>query len=66
MLGAAALGRGRSASLANPLSPQAKILEGFVAREAEMVACLSRSERSTFFQLLNKLIDNSTAWAKPY
>jgi DNA-binding MarR family transcriptional regulator len=43
-----------------------KILEGFVAREGDMIACLSRSERSTFLQLLNKLIDNSAGWAKPY
>ena len=44
----------------------AKILEGFAAREADMIACLSRSERSAFLQLLNKLIDNSASWAKPY
>ncbi|NJO35364.1 MAG: winged helix DNA-binding protein [Rhodospirillales bacterium] len=44
----------------------AKILQGFVARESDLVACLSRSERSTFLQLLNKLIDNSTAWARSY
>jgi hypothetical protein len=31
-----------------------------------MVACLSRSERGTFQQLLNKLIDNSARWARPY
>jgi hypothetical protein len=29
-------------------------------------ACLSRSERSTFLQLLNKMITNSAKWAKPY
>jgi DNA-binding MarR family transcriptional regulator len=44
----------------------AKILEGFVRREAEMVARLSKSERTIFLQLLNKLIDNSGGWAKPY
>lgn len=44
----------------------ATILEGFVRREADMVACLSKSERSTFLQLLNKLIDNGARWAKPY
>jgi DNA-binding MarR family transcriptional regulator len=44
----------------------AKILDGFVAREADMVGCLSRSERATFLQLLDKLIDNSAGWAKPY
>jgi DNA-binding MarR family transcriptional regulator len=42
------------------------ILEGFVHREAEMIACLSKSERSSFLQLLNKMIDNSAPWAKPY
>ncbi len=44
----------------------AKILEGFARREAEMVACLSKSERTTFLQILNKLVDNSAGWAKPY
>jgi DNA-binding MarR family transcriptional regulator len=43
-----------------------KILEGFVARESDMVACLSRSERSSFLQLLNKLINNSAEWARSY
>jgi MarR family transcriptional regulator, temperature-dependent positive regulator of motility len=44
----------------------ATILEGFVRREADMVARLSKSERSMFLQLLNKMIDNSAQWAKPY
>ena len=44
----------------------ATILESFVFRETDMVACLSRSERSTFLQLLNKMINNSADWAKPY
>jgi DNA-binding MarR family transcriptional regulator len=44
----------------------ATILEGFVRREADMVACLAKSERSTFLQLLNKMIDDSAKWAKPY
>ena len=44
----------------------AAILEGFVRREADMVACLSKSERSMFLQLLNKMIDDSAQWAKPY
>jgi MarR family transcriptional regulator, temperature-dependent positive regulator of motility len=43
-----------------------RILEGFVVREAQMVACLSRSERNTFLELLNKMIDNSAGWARPY
>lgn len=42
------------------------ILEGFVRREVDMVACLAKSERSMLFQLLNKMIDNSARWAKPY
>ena len=42
------------------------ILEGFVRREADMVACLSKSERSMFLQLLNKMINTSARWAKPY
>ena len=42
------------------------ILEGFVRREADMVACLSKSERGVFLQLMNKMIDNSAQWAKPY
>lgn len=44
----------------------AAILEGFVRREADMVACLSKSERSMFLQLLNKMIGDSGQWAKPY
>ncbi len=44
----------------------ATILEGFVRREADMVACLSKSERNIFVQLLNKMIDGSAQWAKPY
>jgi MarR family transcriptional regulator, temperature-dependent positive regulator of motility len=43
-----------------------KIVQGFVARETDMVACLSKSERNTFLQLLGKLVDNSPGWAKPY
>jgi DNA-binding MarR family transcriptional regulator len=43
-----------------------RIVQGFVAREADMVACLSKSERNTFLQLLDKLVDNSPGWAKPY
>lgn len=44
----------------------AKILESFVAREAEMVACLDGSERQAFVDLLNRVIDHSGGWAKPY
>lgn len=44
----------------------ARILASFVAREAQMVACLSRNERGVFLQLLNKMIENSGEWARPY
>jgi len=44
----------------------AAILDGFVKREAEMVACLDRSERRQFLRLLDKIIDNSPRWARPY
>jgi DNA-binding MarR family transcriptional regulator len=43
-----------------------KILEGFVDREADMLACLSKGERATFLQVLDKLINNSAGWAKAY
>lgn len=43
-----------------------QILEGFMAREAEMIKCLSKKERETFLALLNKLISNSPAWAPAY
>lgn len=42
------------------------ILRTFVAREAEMIACLDRSERETFTILLDKIIKNGGAWASPY
>jgi DNA-binding MarR family transcriptional regulator len=44
----------------------AEILEGFVRREADMIACLSKRERSMFLQLLDKMIGDSAQWAKPY
>ncbi len=43
-----------------------QILEGFVAREAEMIKCLSNKEREVFLALLNKLVNNSAAWARSY
>lgn len=43
-----------------------EILASFMAREAEMMACLNRDERRTFLDLLNKIIENSASWAKPY
>ncbi len=42
------------------------ILESFVAREADMLACLNRGERAALMGLLDKLVENSGAWAKPY
>jgi len=42
------------------------ILSGFVAREEAMLACLDRAERRIFIDLLDKVIDNSASWAKPY
>lgn len=44
----------------------AKILESFVAREADMMAGLDSNERQAFIELLNKVIDHSGSWAKPY
>jgi DNA-binding MarR family transcriptional regulator len=44
----------------------AKILESFVSREADMTACLTRNERAAFMQLMNKMIDHSGKWARPY
>jgi DNA-binding MarR family transcriptional regulator len=42
------------------------IVGSFIEREADMLACLDRGERTTFMRLLDKIIDNSGAWAKPY
>lgn len=42
------------------------ILRGFITREAEMLACLDRSERRILMGLLDKMIANSSSWAKPY
>jgi DNA-binding MarR family transcriptional regulator len=43
-----------------------KILASFVAREADMMACLDDRERKTMLGLLDKIIDHSANWAKPY
>jgi len=43
-----------------------RILEGFMARETEMMKCLSNKEREAFLALLNKLISHSPAWAHSY
>ncbi len=42
------------------------ILSNFVARETGMLACLDRSERRAFIGLLDKIINHSSSWAKPY
>ena len=44
----------------------AAIIDSFVTRETDMLACLSRSERTAFSDLLDKIIDNSGNWARPY
>lgn len=43
-----------------------KILASFVAREADMMACLDHNERQMIQGLLDKIIDNSANWAMPY
>jgi len=43
-----------------------RILEGFIAREAEMIKCLNNKEREVFLALLNKLVSNSPTWAHAY
>lgn len=42
------------------------ILSSFISREVGMLACLNPGERRTFVELLDKIIDHSAAWAKPY
>jgi DNA-binding MarR family transcriptional regulator len=44
----------------------AKIFETFVERESDMTACLTRSERAGFMQLMNKMIDHSGKLVQPY
>ena len=43
-----------------------QILDGFMARETEMIKCLNHEERGVFLALLNKLVSNSPAWAQSY
>jgi DNA-binding MarR family transcriptional regulator len=43
-----------------------RILEKFVAREGQMVACLNKRERETFLGLLDKMVENSQDWAGDY
>ena len=42
------------------------ILRSFIAREEDMLACLDRNERRVLMALLDKMIENSGSWAKPY
>jgi DNA-binding MarR family transcriptional regulator len=42
------------------------ILEGFIKREADMLAALNTGERRLLIRLFDKLIANSAQWARPY
>ena len=42
------------------------ILSKFVARESDMTACLDHAERTALVAILDKMIGNSSSWAKPY
>jgi DNA-binding MarR family transcriptional regulator len=42
------------------------ILEGFIKREADMLAALNAGERRLLIRLFDKLIANSGHWARPY
>ena len=42
------------------------IIDSFIAREADMLACLSPAERRMLVRLFDKLIENGRTWAKPY
>jgi DNA-binding MarR family transcriptional regulator len=42
------------------------IIGSFVAREAAMLGCLTQGERKALLRLIDKIIKNSSAWAKPY
>jgi hypothetical protein len=42
------------------------ILQGFVKREADMLAALNAGERRLLIRLFDKLIANSGHWARPY
>jgi DNA-binding MarR family transcriptional regulator len=42
------------------------ILQGFVKREADMLAGLNAGERRLLIRLFDKLITNSGHWARPY
>jgi DNA-binding MarR family transcriptional regulator len=42
------------------------IIGKFVEREADVLACLSATERRTLIRLFDKMIENSRGWALPY
>jgi DNA-binding MarR family transcriptional regulator len=42
------------------------VLQGFVARETEMLKTLDADERRVLLRLFDKLVKNSSSWAKPY
>ena len=42
------------------------ILDGFVAREADMLAGLDTRERRELIRLFDKMIKNARSWATPY
>jgi DNA-binding MarR family transcriptional regulator len=42
------------------------ILEDFVAREADMLACLDTNEKKLLTALLEKMIQNGSHWARAY
>ena len=42
------------------------IIGSFIAREADMLASLSQADRRTLIRVLDKIIENSRSWAKPY
>jgi DNA-binding MarR family transcriptional regulator len=42
------------------------IIGSFVAREADILACLAPGERRALVRLFDKIIENSSSWAQPY
>jgi hypothetical protein len=42
------------------------IIGSFIAREADMLACLTQSERRALMRVFDKIIENNRSWAKPY
>lgn len=42
------------------------ILSNFVKREADMLACLDKNEKKALAAILEKIINGSSSWARPY